>query len=120
MRTPAELYKPSPRPYPEKLPHVEYPGHYEIRRVDRAGVLYWKGRRIFISEILHGESIGFEVINDGLWSIYFAQVLLGRYDEREDELQRSVKATGTVARTAHLPGHRASRLLPMCPVCTTH
>ena len=87
MRTPAEFYKPSPRPYPEKLPEVEYPGHYEIRRVDRAGVLYWKGRRIFISEIFHGEPIGFEEINDGLWSVYFAQVLLGRYDEREDDFK---------------------------------
>lgn len=87
MRYPAELYRPSPRPYPAQLGEVEYPGHFEVRRVSSKGEYYWRNRRIFLSEIFGGDWIGMEEIDDGLWSVYFANVLLGRYDEREDDFQ---------------------------------
>lgn len=29
------FYKPSPRSYPDPLPQVEYPGHFEVRKVRR-------------------------------------------------------------------------------------
>jgi len=31
LETPASVYQPSMRPYPEKLPRLEYPSHYETR-----------------------------------------------------------------------------------------
>jgi len=31
MRTPGSLYRPGPRPFPERLPALEYPGHFEKR-----------------------------------------------------------------------------------------
>src|SRR5258707_9304196 len=31
--SPVMLYVPSPRPYPAKLPQVEYPSHFEVRGV---------------------------------------------------------------------------------------
>jgi putative transposase len=31
--TPASVYTSSGRPYPRRLPPLEYPGHYEVRRV---------------------------------------------------------------------------------------
>lgn len=86
QRPPAELYEPSPRPYPERLPALEYPGHYEVRRCRRSGQIKWQGRRLFVSEVLAGEWLGIEEVDDGLWSVYFGPLLLGRYDEREREL----------------------------------
>jgi transposase InsO family protein len=87
MRPPAELYTPSNRPYPQEVPVVDYPGHYEMRTVGAKGVINWRGRKIFVSESLHGEQVGLEEIDEGLWSLYFGPLLLGRYDERARSLE---------------------------------
>ncbi|MEE8162028.1 MAG: integrase core domain-containing protein, partial [Acidobacteriota bacterium] len=38
-KTPAEVHRPSLRAYPSRLPPVEYPGHWESRRVGPKGCL---------------------------------------------------------------------------------
>lgn len=86
MRCPAELYTPSPRPYPNKLPPVTYPGHYEVRRVRGNGDIKLRGDRWYVSAILVGHRVGLEEIDDGLWSLYFGRLLLGRWNEREGSL----------------------------------
>ncbi len=86
MRPPAEFYTPSHRPYPQQLPELTYPGHYEVRRVRPKGDIKWQGRQIFISETLQRQPVGLEEVDDGLWSLYFGSVLLGRYDERNQHL----------------------------------
>lgn len=83
MRPPAELYTPSSRPYPRKTPDVDYPGHYEVRSVRPKGEIKWRGQMLFVSETLRGEHVGLEEADDGLWSLYFGSLLLGRYDERD-------------------------------------
>jgi len=87
MRPPAELYAPSPRPYPSKTPEVEYPGHYEVRRVRPGGEIKWRSRIVFVSATLAGERVGLEEVDDGTWSLSFGAVLLGRYDARERTLE---------------------------------
>lgn len=81
-RSPVSLLRPCARPYPKRLPPIEYPGHYETRRVRPAGQIKWQGGLLFVSEALAGEWIGLEEIDDGIWSIHFAAVELGRYHER--------------------------------------
>lgn len=83
QRRPASIYTPSRRPYPESLPRVSYPGHFETRRVSHNGMMRWKDDRLFISKTLVGETIGLEEIEDGIWSVYYGEVLLARFDERE-------------------------------------
>ena len=85
-RTPAELYGVSSRPYPRRVPEVEYPGHYEVRRVHRGGEIKWQGQTLFISEALAGEPVGLEETDDGIWSLRFGALLLARFDERERQL----------------------------------
>jgi hypothetical protein len=87
MRTPAELYVPSPRLYSDKTPDVEYPGHYEVRRVRLKGDIKWRGRMLYVSTVLSGEPVGLEEVDDGLWSLCFGPLLLGRYDVREQSLE---------------------------------
>lgn len=82
LRMPAEFYEPSPRPYPDPAPAVEYPGHFEVRRVRKDGQIKWRGRWLFLSEALAGESVGLEEVDDGIWSVNFCRQLLGRFDER--------------------------------------
>jgi transposase InsO family protein len=80
---PGELYRSSPRPYPRRPPEVTYPGHFELRDVRAKGDIRWQGQRLFLSDVLKRETVGLEEVDDGLWSVYFGTVLLGRYDERE-------------------------------------
>jgi putative transposase len=80
---PASRYTPSPRPYPERLPAIEYPGHFLIKRVTNAGTFRFKHRLLFIANALKQHHIGLEEIDTGIWSIYLGSVLLARLDERD-------------------------------------
>lgn len=86
QRRPAEVWIPSPRPYPERIQDPEYPKHFLRRRVWSTGIIKFKNRCIFLSETLAREEIGLEEIDDGIWSIHFYNILLGRLDERKFEL----------------------------------
>lgn len=79
---PATRYTASPRPLPTRLAPLEYPGHMEVRRVSSAGCISWRGIPIFLTEVLEGEDVGFEEVADGYWTLSFATVRLGRFDER--------------------------------------
>jgi transposase InsO family protein len=84
--TPASLYKPSPRPFPERLPPVEYPGHFEVRKVCGNSCIKWHKRFIHVSRVLIGEWIGLEEVADGIWSVFLGPVLLAKLDEREQRI----------------------------------
>jgi transposase InsO family protein len=82
-KTPAEIYHSSSRPYPVKIEEPDYPAHFEVRSVHRKGEIKFRGRVLFLSEALRGQRIGLEEFEDGRWSLFFAQVLLGRLHERD-------------------------------------
>ena len=72
---------------PTKLAEPEYPGHCLVRRVSNAGTFRFKSRQLFLSDTLLQEWIALEETGDGLWSIYFYDVLLARLDERDFKLR---------------------------------
>jgi len=80
---PAEVYKPSLRPYPSRLEPWEYPGHFEVRMVRRTGEIQWRGRSLFVSEALQRERLGLEEVEEGLWAVYLGPVQLAHLDEQE-------------------------------------
>ena len=82
---PATRYQPSPRPLPRRLPPLEYPGHAEIRRVDQNGYVSWR-QPLFVSAALAGEDVAFEEVDDGIWTVTFATIVLGRFDERQHRI----------------------------------
>jgi putative transposase len=82
-RPPATLYRPSPRAYAGALPPVEYPGHFLVKRVTNAGTIRLKHRLLFIANALKQHPVGLEEVDDGIWSLHFCHVLLGRVDERD-------------------------------------
>jgi transposase InsO family protein len=84
--TPASRWRPSPRPYPERIPAPTYPSHLEVRRVSNAGCFRLHSGQIFLSQALNGETIGLEEVDDGLWNILYYETLLGRFDERTKSL----------------------------------
>jgi transposase InsO family protein len=83
QQPPDTLWHPSPRGYPSKILKPEYPGHHLVRRVCTAGTFRFKRRQIFLSHTLSQDDIGLEETADGVWSIYFYDVLLGKLSERD-------------------------------------
>ena len=83
QRRPVTLYRPSPRPYPEWVPRIEYDGHLETRIVTDNGMIAWKNHLVFASHTLARQKLGFEEIDDGIWSVFLGTVLIARFDERE-------------------------------------
>jgi transposase InsO family protein len=86
-KTPAEVYTPSPRNFPARLPEVAYAPEWEERQVRGAGQMKWKGRDVYITTALVGERIGLEPIEDGQWMVYFAQQALGVFDKRKGRVE---------------------------------
>jgi hypothetical protein len=92
MHTPDQLYSPSPRPMPHRLPALEYPDRFEVRDVSANGGIRWKRAWVHVSTVCAGEYVGFEEVDDGIWNVCFGPLKLGRFNERhmrlEDEFGR--------------------------------
>ena len=80
---PADRYAPGGRPLPPRLRPPEYPGYWEVRRVVSNGCFKWHSGWVFLTNVLAGHPIGFEEVDDGLWTVYFGPLPIGRFDERE-------------------------------------
>ena len=80
--TPASVWTPSSRSYPDRIEPPVYPGHVEVRRVSNAGCFRLHSGQVFLSQALNGEEIGLEEVHDGVWNIVYYDTLLGRFDER--------------------------------------
>jgi putative transposase len=96
-RTPGSLYRSSLRAYTGALPTLEYPGHFLVKRVTNAGTIRFKTRLVYLATALKAHRVGLEEVEDGIWSLYFCDVLLGRIDERKAPI------TGQLGVT-HVPG----------------
>ena len=110
--TPASHYHASPRQLPVRRPALEYSGHAEVRLVSSNGCLSWHGAPLFIATALAGEHVAFEEVDDGIWTLCFATVVLGRFDERHRRIHpiaplskvgRSASAAGSAPATRKEP-----------------
>jgi putative transposase len=84
---PAQLYRLSPRPLPRRLPPLEYPDGFLMRRISAHGELKWRQRRYFLSETLVRQAVGLQFSDSGLWQVYFGPALLAELDEAEGVLR---------------------------------
>jgi putative transposase len=87
MQPPATLYHPSPRAYRGPVEPLEYPGHFELRKVSRNGGIRWQKAWVNVSHVLAEETVGLEAIADGLWDVYYRSVKLGRFSERTGRIE---------------------------------
>lgn len=83
---PATRYVASTRAWPRRVPALEYPGHFDVRRVSCIGQVSWQGAPLFLSLALVGEDVAFEEVDDALWTIRFGATAIGRYDGRHNKL----------------------------------
>jgi len=73
MATPASRYAPSPRPFPEQLPALEYAPGDLVRKVQDKGEIWVRGRPYRVGAAFRGESIALRPTADGtIWDVHYA------------------------------------------------
>ena len=82
QRPPNSVYRGSPRAYPRRVPHIEYPDSYTVRQVRCNGEVKWHGHLVYVSQVLPGEPVGFYQIDEHTWRVYFGMLQLGLLDTR--------------------------------------
>lgn len=99
MRTPDSVWTPSPRPYPAKVPAMEYGTGYQTRIVNSQGSFAWQGVRVPLSPVLAGQPVGLREIDDDVHEVQFGPVHLGMLDGRSRRFVTAAKAD-RIARAA--------------------
>ena len=102
QRAPASVYQPSPRPYPRHLPQIEYPDHYQVRRVEPSAMIRWQGKKICMGRPLIGEFVGLTPHDEDRWGIYFGPVLLAEWNQRRQRREKPNKHRGRTTRTRYI------------------
>jgi putative transposase len=80
--TPASWYEPSSREMPTKIKPFVYPDRFEVRYVSGNGGIRWNNDWVNVSTVCIGEYVGLEEIDNGIWTVYFGPLKLGRFNER--------------------------------------
>ena len=86
QRPPADLYTPSPRPYPHRLVPPTYPHADLVKRVRPNGTIRWQGHEIYVAAPLAGHPIGLTDLGEGRWSLAFGSLTLGDLDEQSSRV----------------------------------
>jgi transposase InsO family protein len=84
LATPISRYHLSPRPYPERLPPVEYPAGTVVRRVKSRGEISFGGRVYFVGAALHRYPVALHPTDEtAVYEVHFRHYRVGRIDCRE-------------------------------------
>ena len=75
--TPGSVYHASPRPYPSKLPRIDYAADVTVRQVRQNGEIKWQGKHVYVSEVLAKEPIGLKPLGEDLWELQYSFQVLG-------------------------------------------
>ena len=86
MQCPAQVYRPSPRPY-EGIPEPHYPFHDRTVMVTSCGRLCLYRKKINLSVTLAGQAVGVKEVEEGIWLVSFMHYDLGYIDLEEKTLQ---------------------------------
>ncbi len=102
MRCPAELYRPSNRPY-LGLPELDYPLHDKMVTVTSCGRICYRQRKINLSTVFAGQNVGIKQTDERIWLVSFMDYDLGYFDDETCRLEP-------------LPNPFGPKVLPMSPV----
>ena len=102
MCFPAQLYRPSPRRY-EGLPALDYPFHDKAVTVTTCGRICFKNRKINLSQVFAGQTVGIKQTEERIWLVSFMQYDLGYFDDETCRLEPLQNPFGP-------------KVLPMSPV----
>ena len=96
MAVQAARYRPSPRPFPEPLPPIEYAPEHQVRRVQHGGWISFKGKAFKLPKAFAGYPVGLlPTTRDGIWNVIFASRHIAQLDRRQ----------GTTKTVTHVSEH---------------
>ena len=86
LAVPASRYRPSPIPFPERLPEPEYHATDQVRRVGPDGAASFRGARVRPAKAFAGLDVAFRpTAADGVWSVFFMRFAIAEVDLRDRE-----------------------------------
>jgi len=86
MKTPGEVYTPSPRTY-NGLPELTYPLHDRDVVVTACGRICLHRKRVNLSHVFAGQRVGIKEVDEGIWIVSFMHYDLGFIDLEQKTLQ---------------------------------
>lgn len=78
--TPGSLYQPSSTMLPRTPIEYSYPKGFITRRVNNSGDISWHKDRVFISEVFRFEDLGFELVAEDFYKVFFRDIEIGEFD----------------------------------------
>jgi transposase InsO family protein len=100
LAVPADRYRPSPRPFPETLPPIEYGPADIVRKVDQNGFISFKNRPWRIGKAFRGQPIALRAtVEDGVFSAHYCTHRIAAIDLRD----APPSACGVVDNASALP-----------------
>jgi transposase InsO family protein len=105
MKRPGEIYQTSSRAMPKRIDRYEYPGHYIVRRVSRAGTIRVFGKQIFVSHTLDEDYVGLEEVDDGVYDLFFCFYQIGRYELQTNKIHDIVSKVPMTRQWADHPSN---------------
>jgi transposase InsO family protein len=86
LATPVSRYQPSVRPFPERLPPIEYPAGEIVRKVEGTGYISFQNHRRFIGEAFRGLHVVLRhTTTEGLFEVFFLHQRIASLDLRKPE-----------------------------------
>jgi putative transposase len=86
MKYPAELYRPSPRPY-RGLRELDYPFRDRTITVTHCGRICFGRRKINLSSVFASQNVGVKEVSDKIWLVSFMDYDLGFFDRETGRLE---------------------------------
>jgi transposase InsO family protein len=84
LKTPAQLYRPSPRALPAQLPAIDYGPGDIVKKVKCKGEITYANQFYYIGRAFSGLPIALRATaQDGAWDLYFCQQKIGRIDRTQ-------------------------------------
>lgn len=75
---PGDVYSPSEREYPRKLPAIDYPSDWDVRLVSCGGQIKWKDQVFHLSQNLAGQYVGVRESSEDEMTISYGDLELGQ------------------------------------------
>lgn len=86
QKPPGSIYRSSIRPYPVRLPKVEYDSDVVVRQVNTKGYIKWQGGLLYVCEALAQEPVGLVQIDNDYWEVHYSFHRLGTLDSRSKRI----------------------------------
>ncbi|MEI8611764.1 DDE-type integrase/transposase/recombinase [Enterovibrio norvegicus] len=87
-KTPKSVYRQSPVRYSDRELRIFYADDTEIRSVKHSGEIKWKGKYVYVGQLLACEKIALKRCGEKRWELYFGFFLLGYLNEDKMVVER--------------------------------